>query len=46
MARWCRTRISSGVVDVLDELATETGKTVPQISLRWLFAEADRGPRM
>jgi aryl-alcohol dehydrogenase-like predicted oxidoreductase len=25
------------VVDVLDEIAAETGKTVPQISLNWLL---------
>ncbi len=25
------------VVDVLDEIAKETGKTIPQISLNWLF---------
>jgi aryl-alcohol dehydrogenase-like predicted oxidoreductase len=26
-----------GVVDVLDEIASETGKTVPQIALNWLL---------
>ncbi len=26
-----------GVVDVIDEIATETGKTVPQIALNWLL---------
>ena len=26
------------VVDVLDEIATETGKTVPQIAINWLLA--------
>jgi aryl-alcohol dehydrogenase-like predicted oxidoreductase len=26
-----------GIVDVLDEIASETGKTVPQIALNWLL---------
>ena len=29
------------VVDALDEVAKETGKTVPQIALNWLLAAAD-----
>jgi aryl-alcohol dehydrogenase-like predicted oxidoreductase len=40
------------VVDALDEIAEETGKTVPQISLNWLLSRppspiswSARGPR-
>ena len=30
------------IVDVLDELAAETGKSVPQIALNWLLRAPDR----
>ena len=33
------------VVDALDEVAQETGKSVPQIALNWLLQRADRGDR-
>ena len=33
------------IVDVLDEIAAETGKTVPQIAINWLAQPADRFKR-
>ena len=36
-ARRCRTNFSIRVVDALDAVAKETGKTVPQVALNWLL---------
>ncbi len=36
-ARRCRTTTCSACVDALDQVAVETGKTVPQIALNWLL---------
>ena len=36
-ARRCPTSTCISVVDALDEVAKETGKTVPQIALNWLL---------
>ena len=35
--RWSRTSSSTSVVDELDKVAEETGKSVPQIALNWLL---------
>jgi aryl-alcohol dehydrogenase-like predicted oxidoreductase len=37
MVRRWRTNILYKVVDALDEVAKETGKTVPQVALNWLL---------
>jgi aryl-alcohol dehydrogenase-like predicted oxidoreductase len=38
----CRRRKALRIVDALDEMAAETGKTVPQIALNWLTSRPDR----